>query len=141
MTMSSDPPPPPELPPQDAPSASAAPGPTPEPGTPGRPPWYRRRAVRLAALGTALLVAGCTAAGWAAYQRLERNIRTDDATARALDRHAGDRPGQLVAAPRTSSSWGPTGSRAPTASAPTPCCCCTSPRTAGGRPWSASRAT
>ncbi|GAA1106480.1 LCP family protein [Kitasatospora arboriphila] len=95
--MSSDPPPPPELPPQDAPSASAAPGPTPEPGTPGRPPWYRRRAVRLAALGTALLVAGCTAAGWAAYQRLERNIRTDDATARALDRHAGDRPGQLVA--------------------------------------------
>lgn len=53
----------------------------------------RRRWLRLAALGTSVLVLAAAGGGWLLYQKLDGNIRTDVGTAKELRNHAAQRPG------------------------------------------------
>jgi LCP family protein required for cell wall assembly len=54
-----------------------------------RPP---RRWLRWAAAGTSVLVLTAAGGGWAIYQKLDGNIRTDVGTAKELRRYAAERP-------------------------------------------------
>lgn len=71
-------------------AAAAARGGQSTPGGARRP--GRRRWLRWAALSTSLLVLGAAGVGWALYERLDRNIRTDVGTAKELRRYAAERP-------------------------------------------------
>nr|WP_245766861.1 LCP family protein [Streptomyces colonosanans] len=63
---------------------------------PGLARRRRRRWVRRAALGLAVLMAGAAGAGWAAYEKLNSNITADDDAASELARHEKERPPVLV---------------------------------------------
>ncbi|MEV0090191.1 LCP family protein [Streptomyces sp. NPDC050738] len=52
----------------------------------------RRKRIRLAAIATTLLLAAAAGTGWLLYERIDGGIRTDDATTRALEEVAADRP-------------------------------------------------
>ncbi|MFE6893492.1 LCP family protein [Streptomyces sp. NPDC057694] len=80
---------------------------TPPTGPPTGPPsgasptgaWRtrrRRRWLRNAAIGVALLVLAAGGAGWVAYHKLDGNITADDAAAAELARYDKERPGVLV---------------------------------------------
>ncbi|EST26380.1 LCP family protein [Streptomyces roseochromogenus] len=56
----------------------------------------RRRWVKRAALGLALLVVAGVGGGWAVYAKLSNNITADDAAARELERYERERPTALV---------------------------------------------
>ncbi|MEU8349648.1 MULTISPECIES: LCP family protein [Streptomyces] len=68
-------------------------------GTPAEPPQEPRRRrpwLRRTALGAAVAVLAAAGTGWALYQQLEGNIRTDRDTARELEQHSADRPAAVV---------------------------------------------
>ncbi|WP_425470838.1 LCP family protein [Streptomyces armeniacus] len=69
-------------------TADEAPAPAPAPP----PAPRRRRWLRWVALGTSVLVLAATGVGWALYQKLNGNIRTDRDTAEELARHENERP-------------------------------------------------
>ncbi|MCX4591544.1 LCP family protein [Streptomyces sp. NBC_01549] len=56
----------------------------------------RRRWVRYSALGVAFAVLGAVGVGWAAYEKLSRNITSDEAAAAELARYEKERPTALV---------------------------------------------
>ncbi|WP_240649220.1 LCP family protein [Streptomyces sp. Z26] len=62
------------------------------PPPPAPPERGRRRWLRWAALGTAVLVVAGAGVGWAFYEKLDGNIRTDRDTAEELARHEDERP-------------------------------------------------
>ncbi|MFE1784313.1 LCP family protein [Streptomyces sp. NPDC059506] len=66
------------------------------PDGPKRP--RRRRILRHVALATSLLLLASAGVAWYGFQRLDSNIRTDDATADELLRHEDDRPQQVAEA-------------------------------------------
>ncbi|MCH6160632.1 LCP family protein [Streptomyces marispadix] len=77
----------------EPPGAPPAPDPESAPRHP-RPPRSRRRRrwMRLASLVASLLVLTAAGVGWTLYNRLDGNIRTDDATARDLKDYEAQRP-------------------------------------------------
>ncbi|WP_346777374.1 LCP family protein [Streptomyces sp. HNM0575] len=88
-------------PPRPRTSASASASPSalgrrppelPAPTPPPPPPRRRRRWLRLLALTASLLVLAAAGIGWTLYNRLDGNIRTDDATARDLKDYENERP-------------------------------------------------
>ncbi|MDQ0844819.1 LCP family protein [Streptomyces sp. V1I6] len=56
--------------------------------------WRSRKVLRRLGLGVALLFAVTAGAGWFLYQRLDENVRTDEAAARALAADHDKRPRQ-----------------------------------------------
>lgn len=56
----------------------------------------RRRWVQYSALGAAVVAVGAVGAGWAAYEKLNRNITADAAAAAELARYEKERPTSLV---------------------------------------------
>jgi LCP family protein required for cell wall assembly len=79
------------------PGAPPSPGPKSAPGPPrpARSP-RRRRWMRFAAFAASLLVLTAAGVGWTLYNRLDGNIRTDDATARDLKDYEAQRPDRPV---------------------------------------------
>ncbi|WP_229698410.1 LCP family protein [Wenjunlia tyrosinilytica] len=56
----------------------------------------RRRAAKIVAIGTAVLVATAGGAAYLAYQKLDSNIKTDESTARMLGGYESQRPTPVV---------------------------------------------
>jgi len=56
----------------------------------------RRRWLRYAGAGVAVVLAGAAGAGWAVYEKLDANITSDDDTAAELARYEKERPTALV---------------------------------------------
>lgn len=66
------------------------------PSGPGPIPRRRRRWVRWAALGVAVMVLAAAGGGWAVYEKLNSNITADNDAASELARHDKERPTALV---------------------------------------------
>ncbi|WP_329533853.1 LCP family protein [Streptomyces sp. NBC_01450] len=75
---------------------SAGPGAGASPTGAGLTRRRRRRWVRYSALGVAVVVLGAVGVGWAAYEKLSRNITSDEAAAAELARYEKERPTALV---------------------------------------------